>query len=121
MKATLNQTLKCISALTDKVAEFVNANGGFINTQNPDDKCDNIYGYRIDWGLDEIIEERVIAVRVIDNQLMALLDNQRLNYSEPIDFTDYSDKDWYYIGTCGDSVLTAPTILSIASAIEEYV
>ena len=51
MKATLNQTLECISALTDKVAEFVNANGGFINTQNPDDKCDNIYGYRIDWGI----------------------------------------------------------------------
>ena len=121
MKETLNQTLEYISALTDKVVEFVNANGGFINTQNPDDKCDNMYGYPIDWESDEVVEKRVIAVRVIDNQLMALLDDKRLDYSEPIDFTDYCDNDWYYIGTCGDSVLTAPTILSIASAIEEYV
>lgn len=122
MKQTLIQTMECITALTDKVTEFVKANGGFINTQNPDNHYDNIYSYRIDWDTDDIIEERVIAIRVVDDKLLILLENKRLDFSEPIDFENtYSDMDWYFIGTCGDNVLTAQTILSIASSIDEYV
>jgi hypothetical protein len=34
---------------------------------------------------------------------------------------DVDENDWYVVGSSGDMVLTASTILSIADSIEQYV
>ena len=120
MKQTLADASKYINILVDKVRDFVKENGGFISTTN--DELDTIYGYVVDWDTDEVSEIRILAVRVNNNVLQVVGTIYKTDrYDEP--FTkDYFDEDeWYSVGDCGDSILTAQTILSIAESIDQYV
>ena len=80
----------------------------FLNTSNPE--CDTMYAYVIDWDIDDVYETKIFAIRVADNNLEILVPNN-VN----------GDFNWYVIGSCGDSVLTVQTILSIAESIEQYI
>ena len=110
-----------IDNLVNLVKAFVVENGGFINTQNINHENDQIYAYIVDWGADNVDEYKVIALREKDNMLELAISPTTLNYDEGLTLEDFREEDWYVIGSCGDSVLTAQTILSIADSIEQYV
>jgi hypothetical protein len=111
---------KAIDTLVADVKNFVALNGGFIATTNGE--FDTIYAYVIDWDYDDVSEQRVIAVRVKDNELQVIATPYKTDvYDEPLTEDYFTDDEWYYVGTCGDNVLTAQTILSIADSIEQYV
>ena len=119
-KENLQNALKSINALVEDVKEFVKDNGGFISTH--DLTCDTMYAYVIDWNMDNVDEERVIAIRVIDDVLeIATTFFKNEVYEVALTETDFTDEDWMVVGSCGDSVLTAQTILSIAESIDQYV
>ena len=120
MKQTLAVASKGINTLVNKVRDFVKENGGFISTTNS--QWDTMYAYIVDWNLDIVTEERIIAVRVEDDILQVAGTIYKNDvYDEPLT-EDYFDEDeWYSVGTCGDCVLTAQTILSIAESIDQYV
>ena len=121
MKTTLKKTIGMIDNLLNEVTEFVKLYG-VIDTRNPYGNYDNIYAYEADYDNDEILEKRVIALRVSkDNTLELLLGYKNVNYKQPIDCADFDDDDWYPMGTGGDCILTAQTILSIAECIDQYV
>ena len=120
MKETLSNASKYINILVDKVRDFVKENGGFISTTNS--QWDTMYAYIVDWNLDIVTEERIIAVRVKDDLLEIIATPYKHDvYEEDMREEDCYEEDWYTIGTCGDSVLTAQTIISIAESIDQYV
>lgn len=109
-----------INALVDEVKDFVKANGGFIKTANENGDCDNIYAYVVDWDADDVHEDIVYAVKVEDDELwVATCGKTWITIAESAD--DVDENDWYVVGSSGDMVLTAPTILSIADSIEQFV
>jgi hypothetical protein len=111
---------KAIETLVADVKNFVVLNGGFIATTNGE--LDTIYAYVVDWDYDDVSEQRVLAVRVKDNELQVAVTPYKTDvYNEPLDEDYFNDNEWYSVGTCGDSILTAQTILSIADSIEQYV
>ena len=120
MKQTLADVSKGINILVNKVRDFVKENGGFIATTN--DELDTIYGYLVDWDSDDVSEIRILAVRVNNNVLQVAGTIYKTDmYDEPLT-EDYFDEDeWYSVGDCGDSVLTAQTIISMAESIDQYV
>lgn len=120
MKQTLSNASKYINILVDKVRDFVKENGGFISTTNS--QWDTMYAYIVDWNLDIVTEERIIAVRVKDD-LLEIIPTPYKNdvYEEDMREEDCYEEDWYTVGTCGDSVLTAQTIISMAESIDQYV
>ncbi len=120
MKQTLADVSKGINILVNKVRDFVNENGGFISTTNS--QWDTMYAYIVDWDLDIVTEERIIAVRVKDDLLQIIATPYKNDvYDEDMREENCYEEDWHTIGTCGDSVLTAQTILSIAESIDQYV
>ena len=109
-----------INALVDEVKDFVTANGGFIKTANEVGDCDNIYAYVVDWDADDVHEDIVYAIKVEGNDLcIATCGKHWVTIAESAD--DVEENDWYVVGGNGDMVLTAPTIISIADSIEQYV
>lgn len=119
-KKNLQNAYRAINYLVEDVKKFVNDNGGFISTH--DLQWDTMYAYIIDWNVDDVNEERIIAIRVKNNILeIATTFHKNDEYDKPLTENDFSDEDWIVVGTCGDSVLTAQTIFSIAESIEQYV
>ena len=118
-KENLQNVLKSINALVEDVKEFVKANGGIIDTQ--DKKCDTLYSYVINWVEDEIVECKVLGVKVVDDTLFILPAYGSFYFWGDVDIANVEDDEWYVIGDCGDSILTAQTILSIAECIDQYV
>lgn len=119
-KENLKIALNAIDAVVEDVKKFVKDNGGFISTH--DLTCDIMYAYAIDWNMDNVYEVRVIAIRVIDDVLeIATTFFKNEIYEVALTETDFTDEDWMVVGSCGDSVLTAQTILSIAESIDQYV
>lgn len=120
MKQTLSEVSMGINKLVNEVRDFVKKNGGFVSTHNSD--LDTMYAYIVDWEYDNVTEERIIAIRVYENELeIATTPFKTDVYTEPLTNEDFENNDWYVVGTNGDSVLTAQTILSIAECIHEYV
>lgn len=118
-KENLRNALASINALVEDVKEFVKANGGIINTQN--EECDTLYSYVIDWDIDEVVECKVLGVKVVDDTLLVLPAYGSVYLCGDVDIINVEDSEWYVVGSCGDSVLTAQTILSIAECIDEYI
>ena len=119
-KENLKIALNAIDAVVKDVKKFVKDNGGFISTH--DLYCDTMYAYVIDWNTDNVVEERIIAIRVIDGVLeIATTFFKNDVYEVALTENDFSDEDWMVVGSFGDSVLTAQTILSIAECIDQYV
>jgi hypothetical protein len=119
LKNYYNEVIE-LHGFVDKVRDFVKENGGFISTTNS--QWDTMYAYIVDWDLDIVTEERIIAVRVKDD-LLQIIGTPYKNdvYEEDMREEDCYEEDWYTIGTYGDSVLTAQTILSMAESIDQYV
>ena len=118
-KENLRNALASINALVEDVKEFVKANGGIIDTQN--EKCDTLYSYVVDWGNDEVVECKVLGVKVVDDTLLVLPAYGSIYFWGDVDIAKVEDDEWYVLGECGDSILTAQTILSIAECIDEYI
>ena len=119
MKQTLAEVSKGINTLVNKVRDFVKENGGFISTTN--DELDTIYGYEVDWNTDDVNEIRILAVRVKDDVLQVAGTFYKNDRYDQITEDYFTDDEWYSVGDCGDSILTAQTILSIAESIDQYV
>jgi hypothetical protein len=120
MKENLKIARNVIDAIVEDVKNFVKDNGGFIATT--DEKCDIIYAYKIDWEYDDVSEQRVLAVCVENDELMVAMTPYKTDiYDEPLDKDYFNDNEWYCVGSCGTTVLTAQTILSIAECIDQYV
>jgi hypothetical protein len=120
IKAKTNDAWGAINNLLEEVKIFVKENGGFISTHNSE--LDTIYAYIVDWVFDNVNEERVIAIRV-NNDILEIVTTPYKSdvYPNALTNEDFVEDDWKTMGTGGDSVLTAQTILSIADAITEYV
>lgn len=120
IKAKTSDAWSAINNLLEEVKNFVKENGGFISTHNSE--LDTIYAYILDWVFDNVNEERVIAIRV-NNDILEIATTPYKNdvYPNALTNEDFVEDDWKTIGTGGDIVLTAQTILSIADAITEYV
>ena len=116
----LDIVYKAINDLVSEVKTFVKNNGGFIITTK--EKCDRMYGYIVNYEAydDDVTEERIIAIMVEDDVLCIATCPSSLNIVVN-NKDDINEDDWYVIGSFGDSVLTAQTILSIADSIEQYV
>ena len=119
MKQTLKDAYGVINSLVVKVKDFVKENGGFIATAN--DELDTIYGYEVDWNTDDVNEIRILAVRVKDDVLQVAGTFYKNDRYDQITEDYFTDDEWYSVGDCGDSILTAQTILSIAESIDQYV
>lgn len=111
--------VNAIHKLVEDVKEFVKANGGIIDTQN--EKCDTLYSYVVDWTNDEVVECKVLGVKVVDDTLLVLPAYGSIYFWGEVDIANVVDDEWYVLGECGDSILTAQTILSIAECIDEYI
>ena len=121
MKENLKIAHNAINNLVNDVKDFVKAHNGFISAH--DIGADLMYAYVLDWDCDDVNEQRIIAIRVNKHNVLELIVTPYKNdlYDEDVTEDEYLDSDWYALGTCGDNVLTAPTILSIAESIEQYV
>ena len=111
--------VNAINKLVKDVTEFVKTNGGIIDTQ--DKEKDTLYSYVIDWGIDEVVECKVLGVKVVDDTLLVLPAYGSAYLWGDVDITKVEDDEWYALGECGDSILMAQTILSIAECIHEYI
>ena len=111
--------LNAIYKLVEDVTEFVKSNGGIINTQ--DEEKDAIYSYVFNWDSDEIVECKVLGVKVIKDTLFILPAYDPNYVWGEVDIANVEINEWYVVGSMGDNVLTAQTILSIADSIHQYV
>jgi hypothetical protein len=111
--------VNAINKLVKDVTEFVKANGGIIDTQ--DKEKDTLYSYVIDWSNDEVVECKVLGVKVVDDTLLVLPAYGSIYFGGNVDIANVEDGEWYVVGECGDSILMAQTILSIAECIHEYI
>ena len=121
MEDKINNVYKTIKELITEIKNFVNKNGGFINTSNIDYNYDQIYAYVIDYSNDcGVTEEKVVAVKVKNNELYIATCPTSINL-DINSKNDINNDDWYILNSFGDYVLTIPTTLSIAESIEQYV
>lgn len=111
--------VNAINKLVKDVTEFVKANGGIIDTQ--DKEKDTLYSYVVDWGSDEVVECKVIGVKVVEDTLLILPAYGSIYFGDNVDIANVEDDEWYVVGSTGDSILMAQTILSIAECIHEYI
>lgn len=98
--------------ISKDIIAFVKEHNGFIDTQNYNGDCDNIYAYIIDWVTDEVEEKGVFGIKVND---------KKLKHNVMLDKEYFEDAEWYICGLTGDRVLFSQTIISIADSIEQYV
>lgn len=108
--------------ISKDIVAFVKEHNGFIDTQNYNGDCDNIYAYIIDWVTDEVEEKGVFGIKVNDkNELELAIFDKKLKHNVMLDKEDFEDAEWYICGLTGDRVLFSQTIISIADSIEQYV
>lgn len=104
------------------VVAFVKKHNGFIDTQNFNGECDNIYAYVINWVTDEVEEKGVYAIRVNDaDELELAVFDKNIRFNALLNENDFEDIEWCVCDMSGDSVLFSQTIISIADSIEQYV
>lgn len=104
------------------VVAFVKKHNGFIDTQNFEGECDNIYAYVINWATDEVEEKGVYAIRVNDaDKLELAVFDKYMRFNTLLDEKDFEDAEWHICDMSGDSVFFSQTIISIAESIEQYV
>lgn len=119
-KTRISDYIPNFDKLYDIVKEFISTHQGkkgYIDTQNTDYKCDDIYSIICS---DVIEEESVCGIRVKDNNIQIVSEpitqSYRIIYMEE-DFRN--DKNWKNIK--GTDVFFVPTLIAIAESIEQYV
>jgi hypothetical protein len=119
-KKNLQNAYRAINYLVEDVKKFANDNGGFISTHDLGN--DTMYAYVFTFDFEIVTEQRILAICVKDDVLYILpTPYTRDEYTKPITANDFNEDDWYIVGSCGDYVLNAQTIISIAESIEQYV
>ena len=89
--------------------DYVNANGGVIDTNNKDNMCDTIYAYVYNESEERYEDFPVFKVMVENNSLL-------IN----IDWDGYNEEDnWYQVD--GGMVLISPTVYSLCECLAQYV
>lgn len=112
--------LKLNVQMEKQLIEIVNANGGLIRTDDAD--CKNtIFGYVYDDILEKVIEQKVLAVAVFeDNDLGVLLGNTYEMFDD--DETDeqiLEYDNWHIIQGMGDVVINV-TLYNICENLWDY-
>ena len=112
--------LKLNVQMEKQLIEIVKANGGLIRTDDADCK-DTIFGYVYDDILEKVIEQKVLAVAVFeDNDLGVLMGNTYEMFDD--DETDeqiLEYDNWHIIQGFGDVVINA-TLYNICENLWEY-
>lgn len=119
-KTRISDYIPNFDKLYDKVKEFISTHQdkkGYIDTQNTDYKCDDIYSIICS---DVIEEESVCGIRVKDNNIQIVSEPITQSYQVVYMEEDFkNDKNWKNIK--GTDVYFIPTLIAIAEAIEQYV
>lgn len=112
--------LKLNVQMEKQLIEIVKANGGLIRTDDADCK-DTIFGYVYDDILEKVIEQKVLAVAVFeDNDLGVLMGNTYEMFDD--DETDeqiLEYDNWHIIQGIGDVVINA-TLYNICENLWDY-
>lgn len=119
-KTRISDYIPNFDKLYDKVKEFISTHQGkkgYIDTQNTDYKCDDIYSIIAN---DVIEEESVCGIRVKDNNIQIVSEPITQSYQVVYMEKDFkNDKNWKNIK--GTDVYFIPTLIAIAESIEQYV
>lgn len=119
MKTNLQKAHNAIEALVEDIKRVVRENGGIIDTQV--EGCDRIKAYVYDCYATfdgNYIECDVMGIRLVNDKLFVLPDLGACYTFGETDVNSVEDSEWYEIHT---GLLTAPTILSIAESIDQYI
>lgn len=95
---------------------------GYINTDNPDGACDDMYAIVNNYYIENVDELRIIAVREKDCDIEIALDwkdNSNLATEEDLEKYFKDSNNWYPI-LGGDVVHYTQTLFEIAGSIEQY-
>ena len=119
-KTRISDYIPNFDKLYDKVKEFISTHQGkkgYIDTQNTEYKCDDIYAII---SSDYIEEEMICGVRVKDNNIQIASEPITQSYQVVYMEEDFrNDKNWKNIK--GTDVFFIPTLIAIAESIEQYV
>lgn len=119
-KTRISDYIPNFDKLYDIVKEFISTHQGkkgYIDTQNTDCKCDDIYSIISN---DVIEEESICGVRVKDNNIQIASEPITQSYQVVYMEEDFrNDKNWKNIK--GTDVFFIPTLIAIAESIEQYV
>lgn len=119
-KTRISDYIPNFDKLYDIVKEFISTHQdkkGYIDTQNADCKCDDIYSIISN---DVIEEESICGVRVKDNNIQIASEPITQSYQVVYMEEDFkNDKNWENIK--GTDVYFIPTLIAIAESIEQYV
>lgn len=119
-KTRISDYIPNFDKLYDIVKEFISTHQdkkGYIDTQNADCKCDDIYSIISN---DVIEEESICGVRVKDNNIQIASEPITQSYQVVYMEEDFrNDKNWKNIK--GTDVFFIPTLIAIAESIEQYV
>lgn len=119
-KTRISDYIPNFDKLYDIVKEFISTHQGkkgYIDTQNTDYKCDDIYSII---SSDVIEEESICGVRVKDNNIQIASEPITQSYQVVYMEEDFrNDKNWKNIK--GTDVFFIPTLIAIAESIEQYV
>lgn len=119
-KTRISDYIPNFDKLYDKVKEFISTHQGkkgYIDTQNTDYKCDDIYSIICS---DVIEEESVCGIRVKDNNIQIVSEPITQSYQVVYMEKDFkNNKNWKNIK--GTDVYFIPTLIAIAESIEQYV
>lgn len=119
-KTRISDYIPNFDKLYDIVKEFISTHQGkkgYIDTQNTEYKCDDIYSIIAN---DVIEEESVCGIRVKDNNIQIVSEPITQSYQVVYMEKDFkNDKNWKNIK--GTDVYFIPTLIAIAESIEQYV
>lgn len=119
-KTRISDYIPNFDKLYDIVKEFISTHQGkkgYIDTQNTEYKCDDIYSIIAN---DVIEEESVCGIRVKDNNIQIVSEPITQSYQIVYMEKDFkNDKNWKNIK--GTDVYFIPTLIAIAESIEQYV
>ena len=112
--------LKLNVQMEKQIIEIVKANGGLIRTDDADCK-DTIFGYVYDDILEKVIEQKVLAVAVFeDNDLGVLMgDTYEMFDDDETDEQILEYDNWHIIEGIGKVVINA-TLYNICENLWEY-
>ena len=112
--------LKLNVQMEKQLIEIVKANGGLIRTDDADCK-DTIFGYVYDDILEKVIEQKVLAVAVFeDNDLGVLMgDTYEMFDDDETDEQILEYDNWHIIQGFGDVVINA-TLYNICENLWDY-
>ena len=119
MKENLQKAHSAINTLVEDIKRVTRENGGIIDTQVKG--CTRIKAYLYDNYAPSggnYIECNVIGIKVVNDKLFVLPDLGAYYIFGETDVKSVEDSEWYEVPR---ELLSAPSILSIAESIDQYI